>query len=320
MKDFSYITNSHPAFIENLYREFVQDPASVDPDMRKFFEGFDFAVGSGSNGQAAAGTTATSVASDNNWKKELGVYRMILGYRNKGHLIAKTNPIRERRDRNANLKLAFFGLSEADMDTVFQVGDRIGLGPSTLRKILDHLQKVYSGPVGIEYKYISDQTRVDWLTQEMERKFAAPVPLEKKKRILEKLNQGVMFEEFLHKKYVGQKCFSLEGGETTIAALDAIINVAADDDVQEVVIGMAHRGRLNVLANIMGKTYEQIFSEFEGTAQVDQTMGSGDVKYHMGFGSELTTVNNKTIHLKLMPNPSHLEAVDPVVLGKARAW
>ena len=134
MKDFSYITNSHPAFIENLYREFVQDPASVDPDMRKFFEGFDFAVGSGSNGQAAAGTTATSVASDNNWKKELGVYRMILGYRNKGHLIAKTNPIRERRDRNANLKLAFFGLSEADMDTVFQVGDRIGLGPATLRK------------------------------------------------------------------------------------------------------------------------------------------------------------------------------------------
>ena len=178
---------------------------------------------------------------------------------------------------------------------------------------------MYAGPVGIEYKYISDQTRVDWLTQEMERKFAEPVPLEKKKRILEKLNQGVMFEEFLHKKYVGQKRFSLEGGETTIAALDAIINVAADDDVQEVVIGMAHRGRLNVLANIMGKTYEQIFSEFEGTAQVDQTMGSGDVKYHMGFGSELTTVNNKTIHLKLMPNPSHLEAVDPVVIGFARA-
>lgn len=319
MKDFSYITNSHPAFIENLYREFVQDPASVDPDMRKFFEGFDFAVGSPSNGHVSVGTSVTADASDNNWKKELGVYRMILGYRNKGHLIAKTNPIRERRDRNANLKLAFFGLSEADMDTVFQVGDRIGLGPATLRNILDHLQKVYAGPVGIEYKYISDQTRVDWLTQEMERKFAAPVPLEKKKRILEKLNQGVMFEEFLHKKYVGQKRFSLEGGETTIPALDAIINVAADDDVQEVVIGMAHRGRLNVLANIMGKTYEQIFSEFEGTAQVDQTMGSGDVKYHMGFGSELTTVNNKTIHLKLMPNPSHLEAVDPVVIGFARA-
>ncbi|MFN4316248.1 MAG: 2-oxoglutarate dehydrogenase E1 component [Chitinophagaceae bacterium] len=321
MKDFSYITNSHPAFIENLYQAFVQDPASVDPDMRKFFEGFDFAVSGQTNGHsvapAAGGTTV--VADNGNWRKELGVYRMILGYRNKGHLISKTNPIRERRDRGANLNLTFFGLSEADMDTVFQVGDRIGLGAATLRQILEHLQKVYASSVGIEFKYISDQKRVDWLTLEMERNFANPVPLEKKKRILEKLNQGVMFEEFLHKKYVGQKRFSLEGGETSIAALDAIINVAADDDVQEVVIGMAHRGRLNVLANIMGKTYEQIFSEFEGTAQVDQTMGSGDVKYHMGFGSELTTPNNKVIHLKLMPNPSHLEAVNPVVVGFARA-
>lgn len=323
MKDFSYITNSHPAFIENLYREFVQDPASVDPDMRKFFEGFDFAMGGAAqvNGHAqpSTATKETAVAGGDNWRKELGAYRLILGYRNKGHLIAKTNPIRERKDRGANLVLSFFGLDESDMDTVFQVGDRIGLGPAKLRDILGHMQKVYAGPVGIEFKYISDQKRVDWLTREMENNFANPVPLAKKKRILEKLNQGVMFEEFLHKKYVGQKRFSLEGGETTIAALDAIINTAADDDVHEVVIGMAHRGRLNVLANIMGKTYEQIFSEFEGTAQVDQTMGSGDVKYHMGFGSELTTANNKTIHLKLMPNPSHLEAVNPVVVGFARA-
>ncbi|MCR6720825.1 MAG: 2-oxoglutarate dehydrogenase E1 component [Chitinophagaceae bacterium] len=225
----------------------------------------------------------------------------------------------KEKDRGANLVLSFFGLEESDMDTVFQVGERIGLGPAKLRDILAHLQKVYAGPVGIEFKYISDQQRVNWLAREMELKFSNPVPLEKKKRILEKLNQGVMFEEFLHKKYVGQKRFSLEGGETTIPALDAIINVAADDEVQEVVIGMAHRGRLNILANIMGKTYEQIFSEFEGTAQVDQTMGSGDVKYHMGYGSQLTTANGKTIHLKLMPNPSHLEAVNPVVIGFARA-
>lgn len=325
MKDFSYITNSHPAFIENLYKEFVQDPASVDPDLRKFFEGFDFAISSGAsaglNGGAAptAAAGSSAVAGNNNWQKELGVYRMILGYRNKGHLIAKTNPIRERKDRNANLVLSFFGLDESDMNTVFQVGERIGLGPATLRDILAHLQNVYAGPVGIEYKYISDQQRVNWLAREMELSFSNPVPLEKKKRILEKLNQGVMFEEFLHKKYVGQKRFSLEGGETTIPALDAIINIAADDGVQEVVIGMAHRGRLNVLANIMGKTYEQIFSEFEGTGQVDQTMGSGDVKYHLGFGSQLTTPNGNTVHLKLMPNPSHLEAVNPVVVGFARA-
>ncbi len=325
MKDFSYITNSSPAFIENLYREFVQDSGSVDPELKKFFEGFDFAmerISTFSNGKPAAITTSvepSTAGSGSNWKKELAAYRMILGYRNKGHLLAKTNPIRERKDRNATLQLSFFGLSEEDLDKKFEVGERLGLGVTTLRNLLDKLQKVYASSVGLEYKYISDQNIVNWLAKEMEQNFNDPLPLKKRKRILEKLNQGVMFEKFLHTKYVGQKRFSLEGGETTIAALDAIINIAADHDVQEVVIGMAHRGRLNILANIMGKTYEQIFSEFEGTAKMDQTMGSGDVKYHMGYGSELQTPNNKTIHLKLMPNPSHLEAVNPVVVGFARA-
>lgn len=323
MKDFSYITSSSPAFIENMYLEFIKDPNSVDPEMKKFFEGFDFAVGNASVAIKGAAvdksTTAEGLTSTNGWRKELGAYRMILGYRNKGHLIAKTNPIRARKDRDANLTLAFFGLEEADLDKTFQVGERIGLGATTLKNIRGHLEKVYANHVGLEFKYISNQQKVNWLATEMERNFSDPVSLEKKKRILEKLNQGVMFEKFLHTKYVGQKRFSLEGGETTIAALDAIINTAADNDVQEVVIGMAHRGRLNVLANIMGKTYEQIFSEFEGTAKVDQTMGSGDVKYHMGFGSEVKTVTDKSIHLKLMPNPSHLEAVDPVVIGFARA-
>jgi 2-oxoglutarate dehydrogenase E1 component len=325
MKDFSYITNSHPAFIENLYRDFLQDPNSVDPDLKKFFEGFDFAVGqgkNGTNGTATVGgtteaTTATGESID--WRKEVGVYRLILGYRNKGHLIAKTNPIRQRKDRGANLDLGFYGFTEADLDKTFNAGNMIGLGTTTLRKILQHMQQCYAAHVGIEFKYISDQKRVDWLTNEMERNFIKPFPIEKQKRILEKLNQGVIFEKFLHTKYIGQKRFSLEGGETTIAALDSIITTAANNDVQEVVIGMAHRGRLNVLANIMGKTYEQIFSEFEGTAKLDQTMGSGDVKYHMGYGSEVQTADGKTVHLKLMPNPSHLEAVDPVVVGFARA-
>lgn len=319
MKDFSYITNSHPAYIESLYQEFVQNPDAIDPDMKKFFEGFDFAVASGStNSNASNGQTV--VPTDGiDWMKEIKVYRLILGYRNKGHLLAKTNPIRARKDRGANLDLSFFGLSEADLNTTYQAGNLIGLGATTLKNILTHLERCYASHVGIEFKYISDQKKIDWITNEMEKQFIQPLPLEKKKRILEKLNQGVMFEKFLHTKYIGQKRFSLEGGETTIAALDAIINVAANNDVQEVVIGMAHRGRLNVLANIMGKTYEQIFSEFEGTAVMDQTMGSGDVKYHMGYGSEIQTPENKTIHLKLMPNPSHLEAVDPVVVGFARA-
>jgi 2-oxoglutarate dehydrogenase E1 component len=335
MKDFSYITSSHPEFIENLYRDFTRDPESVDPEMKKFFEGFDFAMaqagvkpeGNGHrNGEKAVKTAEAAVAQPEkspvagaDWMHEIRVYRMILGYRNKGHLIAKTNPIRERKDRHANLDLGFFGLTEEDLDKTYHAGNLVGLGTATLRTILDHLQHTYANHVGIEFKYISNQKKVDFLTAEMEKGFQQPLSIEKKRRILEKLNQGVMFEKFLHTKYVGQKRFSLEGGETTIAALDAIINVAADHDVQEVVIGMAHRGRLNVLANIMGKTYEQIFSEFEGTAKVDQTMGSGDVKYHMGYGSELPTVNNKTVHLKLMPNPSHLEAVDPVVVGFSRA-
>lgn len=318
MKDFSYITNSHPAYIESLYQEFVKNPENIDPDLRKFFEGFDFAVAN-SNGSISTSASAATVPGNIDWLKEVNVYRLILGYRNKGHLIANTNPIRPRKDRGANLNLEFYHLSEADLDQTFQVGNLIGLGATTLRNILQHLQKCYAGHVGIEFKYISDQNKVNWLYNAIEKQFFEPIPLNQKRRILEKLNQGVIFEKFLHTKYVGQKRFSLEGGETTIAALDAIINTAANNDVQEVVIGMAHRGRLNVLANIMGKTYEQIFSEFEGTAKVDQTMGSGDVKYHLGFGSEVTTFDNKTIHLKLMPNPSHLEAVDPVVVGFSRA-
>lgn len=335
MKDFSYITSSSPAFIENLYRDFIKNPESVDPEMRKFFEGFDFAVNNataadtgkpGSNGQSAATgkvNPKTEAAWEGklpaDWMRELRVYRLILGYRNKGHLLAKTNPIRERKDRGANIDLSFYGFTEGDLDTTFEAGTLLGAGKTTLRNILSHLEKCYANHAGFEFKYISDQKKVDWLTHAIEHTMLEPLPLDKRRRILEKLNQGVMFEKFLHTKYVGQKRFSLEGGETTIAALDAIINTAADNDVQEAVIGMAHRGRLNVLANIMGKTYEQIFSEFEGTAKMDQTMGSGDVKYHMGYGSDVLTMNDKNIHLKLMPNPSHLEAVNPVVVGFSRA-
>ncbi|MGC4231413.1 MAG: 2-oxoglutarate dehydrogenase E1 component [Niabella sp.] len=318
MKDFSYITNSSPAFIENMYHEFVANPENVDQEFRKFFEGFDFAVGSGL-AQKNGATNGVSAGGANNWKKELAVYRLILGYRNKGHLLANTNPIKKRKDRGANVELSFYGLSEADLDTEFEAGSLVGLGTTTLRNIFTHLQSWYAGHIGVEFKYISDQKRIDWITNEIEKNFSAPLSLEQKKRILEKLNQGVIFEKFLHTKYVGQKRFSLEGGETTVAALDAIINKSAELDVKEVVIGMAHRGRLNILANILGKTYEQIFSEFEGTGEINQTMGSGDVKYHLGFGSEIETSGGNTVHLKLMPNPSHLEAVDPVVLGFARS-
>jgi len=327
MKDFSYITNSSPAYIESLYKEFLDNPGGIDPEMKKFFEGFDFAISHASINGKPSEVTEVKETSDArpgdigsiDWMKEVMAYRMILGYRNKAHLIANTNPIRKRKDRGANIDLAFYGFIESDLDKEFYAGQFLGLGKTTLRTILSHLEKCYASSLGVEFKYISDPKKIDWLTNEIEKTMLEPLPLVKKRRALEKLNQGVMFEKFLHTKYVGQKRFSLEGGETTIAALDAIINTAADRDVHEVVIGMAHRGRLNVLANIMGKTYEQIFSEFEGTAKVDQTMGSGDVKYHMGYGSEVQTMNDKIIRLKLMPNPSHLEAVNPVVVGFARA-
>ena len=318
MKDFQYITNSHPGYIENLYNDFVSNPESVDPDIRKFFEGYDFAV---SNVKTTANGHANGQASvtTSNLDKEFAVYRLIQAYRMRGHLVAKTNPIRPRKDRNANLELSHFGLAEADLNTEFEAGKFANLGRSSLQKILDHLQKCYTNHVGVEYSSVREIKKQEWLQNAMEVSFLQPVSLEQKKRILQKLNEGVMFEKFLQTKYVGQKRFGLEGGETTIAALDAIINTSSANNVKEVVFGMAHRGRLNVLANILGKTYEQIFNEFEGTATPDTTMGSGDVKYHKGFSSEVDTTTGKKIHLKLCPNPSHLEAVDPVVIGFARS-
>ncbi len=318
MKDFSYITSSHPAYIENLYSDFLKDPESVDIDLRRFFEGFDFALSNGNgrtNGTAVAGAPVQNIQID----KEFSVYRLILAYRNKGHLVAKTNPIRERKDRHANLDLKYFNLDEKDLQTEFVAGSFTGLGKAKLQDIINYLKKCYTGSVGVEFSSLNDSKKIDWIIDAAENKITAPIPLDQKRRILQKLNEGVMFEKFLHTKYVGQKRFSLEGGESTIAALDAIINTASENDVQEVVIGMAHRGRLNILANIMGKTYEQIFTEFEGSAIPDTTMGSGDVKYHMGFSSEIESASGKKVHLKLAPNPSHLEAVDPVVIGFARS-
>jgi 2-oxoglutarate dehydrogenase E1 component len=318
MKDFSFITSSHPAYIENLYSDFVKNPESVDADLRKFFEGFDFAISTTNgkvNGSGVPSTPLQTIQLD----KEFGVYQLIQAYRNKGHLIAKTNPIRERHDRKANLDLKYFGLDEKDLQTEFNSGKFVGLGKTSLTNIITHLVKCYAGSLGTEFSTLRDSKKIDWIIDAVENKMLKPVSLDQKRRILQKLNEGVMFEKFLHTKYIGQKRFSLEGGESTIAALDAIINTASENNVQEAVIGMAHRGRLNILANILGKTYEQIFTEFEGSSIPDTTMGSGDVKYHMGYSSEIDTTAGKKIHLKLAPNPSHLEAVDPVVIGFARS-
>ena len=318
MKDFSYITNAHPQFIENLYKSYLEDPNQIDLEFKKFFEGFDFAINTNINNLSKNVLPNTNI-SQTNILDEIKVYRLILGYRNKGHLLSHTNPIRERIDRNAGLSLSNFDLNENNLTQHFIISNIIGLQNATLQEILNKLNKVYCGSIGIEYKYISDQLIVNWIKNEVEENFSTPLLFEQRKRIIEKLNQAVLFEKFLHIKYIGQKRFSLEGGETTIPALDAIIQTAGNLGVEEVVLGMAHRGRLNILANILGKTYQNIFNEFEGSVISDQTMGSGDVKYHLGFSSEIMLKNNKSIHVKLMPNPSHLEAVNPVVLGFTRA-
>ena len=321
MKDFQYITNAHPSYVENVYNDYLTNPDSVDVDMKKFFEGYDFAManGSTSNGKVTPVAHSNTGIDSTNLTKEFAVYQLIQAYRKKGHLIAKTNPLKERKDRHANLELSNFNLGDADLDVEFEAGNFLNLGKTTLKDIVAHLQKSYTHHVGVEYSALNDLAKIQWLSNEMEAGFHKPLALEQKKRILQKLNEGVIFEKFLHTKYIGQKRFSLEGGESTIAALDAMINTAAENDVKEAVIGMAHRGRLNVLANVLGKTYEQIFTEFEGTATPDTTMGSGDVKYHLGFSSEVETQSGRKINLKLCPNPSHLETVDPIVIGYARS-
>lgn len=307
--------------MESLYQNYRNNPESVDIQWQKFFEGFEFATDSvngttpSSNGTATVPTPSTTEI-----LTELKVYSLISAYRKKAHLLADTNPIKKRKDRKPHLDLADFGLTKEDLTASFIVGQEIGLGKqATLQEIIDKLKTIYCGTIGFEYDYITDPEQVEWLRNKIENRPSAKFSLEEKKHIFRKLTKAVLFEKFLHTKYIGQKRFSLEGGDAAIPALDAIINVAAKNGVQEVVIGMAHRGRLNVLANIMQKTYEHIFNEFEGHAPVHHEMGDGDVKYHLGYSSLLSTKEDKKVHVKLVPNPSHLEAVDPVVQGFARA-
>lgn len=331
MKDFSYITNSHPSYIESIYESYQQNPESVDPELKKFFEGFDFAYHKINENESAVGGSTQplnnnstpvapiAVSGDVNLSKEFAVYELIQNYRKKGHLEANTNPIRPRKDRGAFLSHTDFGLTDQDLNKKFAAGALINLPNATLKEIIEKLRFIYCGSIGIQYTYMNRKEIFEWSKQRFEELMNMKFSTEERKRILHKLNYGVIFEKFLSTKFIGQKRFGLEGGENMIPALDRILTGAADEGVEEVVIGMAHRGRLNVLANILRKTYDQIFTEFEGTLPQDFTMGSGDVKYHLGFRSQVKTANEKDINIQLLPNPSHLEAVNPIVSGFARA-
>ncbi len=312
MDKFSYISNAHTNYIEDLYSSYKTDPNSVDESWQKFFEGFEFS-------QEQFNGTAKSRA-DIADSTEIKVRNFIYAHRSRAHLKSDTNPVRQRRQHVVRLDLDNFGLSDADLDKEFDVGSEIGMGRAKFKDIRGRLEKIYLGSIGYEFNHIRNSDTFEWFKQKVETEGVNIEPsTDQKKEILQKLNEAVIFENFLHTKYIGQKRFSLEGGENTITALHTIINKAADHDVEEIVIGMAHRGRLNVLANIMGKTYEEIFNEFEGGVDPDLTMGDGDVKYHLGYSSYIKTNSGKKIYVKLAPNPSHLEAVDPVVLGYTRA-
>ena len=322
MDRFSFLNAAHTAYFAELYDQYLQYPDSVEPSWRAFFQGFDF--GMQQNGVSAETMEEAPV----NFQegeipehviKEFKVIRLIDGYRTRGHLFTKTNPVRERRKYRPTLDIENFGLEKSDLDTKFNAGDMLGIGPSSLKDIITHLEKVYCESIGIEYMFIRKPEEIQWIQDKLNKNENHPnFNDDEKKKILKKLNQAVSFESFLHRKYVGQKRFSLEGGESLIPALDALIEKAADYGVKDFVMGMAHRGRLNTLTNIFGKSAKDIFSEFDGK-DYEQDIFDGDVKYHLGWTSCRETDNGKQININIAPNPSHLEAVGPVVQGITRA-
>ena len=322
MDKYSFLNAAHTAFFAELYDQYLQSPDSVEPSWRAFFQGFDFGLenadGSGETIYVEKETQGT-IAVPENVQKEFQVVRLIDAYRTRGHLFTKTNPVRERRKYTPTLALENFGLSQSDLNTVFNAGEIIGVGPNTLSNIVVHLEKIYCDAIGIEYMYIRNPEEREWIQARINfntnrTKFSA----DQKKHILKKLNQAVSFENFLHTKYVGQKRFSLEGGESLIPALDALVEKAADLGVKEFVMGMAHRGRLSTLTNIFGKSPKDIFSEFDGK-DYEEAVFDGDVKYHLGWTSKRKTDSGKDINMNIAPNPSHLETVGAVVEGITRA-
>ncbi|NQY66514.1 MAG: hypothetical protein HRT72_02160 [Flavobacteriales bacterium] len=254
MDKYSYISNAELGSVENLYQLYLKEDPSIDESWRKFFEGFEFARRDFEND----GKIPEAV------EKEFKVVHLINQYRSRGHLFTKTNPVRERRKYTPALDLENYGLSDADLDTEFHAAKEIFLPPSSLRKIVDILQKTYCQSIGVEYMYIRNPERLNWLKKRLDKNYNTPNFSDKLRRyIFTKLNHAVVFESFLHTKYVGQKRFSLQGAESLIPAIGAAIETGANLGVEDYVIGMAHRGRLNVLANILNKTYEEIFTEFE---------------------------------------------------------
>jgi 2-oxoglutarate dehydrogenase E1 component len=308
MDPLDFISQAEPNALDALYQQYCADPNSVDETWRLFFKGFDLALATYDKESPTPQTL-----------KEFQVINLIQAYRTRGHLFTQTNPVRARRTYSPDLNLSNFGLSDLDLPVVFQAGHKVGLGEATLQQIIEHLEETYCHSIGIEYMMIQDVNRKAWVRKNIELANRPRIGRVDRIQILKKLAQATLFEEFLQKKFVGQKRFSLEGGETLIAALDAVIEEGTLQGVQEVFIGMAHRGRLSTLAHVLGKPYEEIFCEFEGKAYDDTMEFDGDVKYHLGYSKTVTADSGQSVSISLAPNPSHLEAVGPVVQGMSRA-
>ena len=318
MDKYSFLNAAHTSFFADLYDKYLKSPDIIEPSWRAFFQGYDFGLES-SEDELEVVSDAIPVSVPKSLQKEFQVVKLIDGYRTRGHLFTKTNPVRERRQYTPSLDIENFGLDQSDMQTVFTAGEILGLGSATLEKIIQHLTSIYCDSIGVEYMYIRKPERVEWIQNWLNVNDNHPqFDTSRKKHILKKLSQAVSFETFLHTKYVGQKRFSLEGNESLIPALDAVVEKAAEMGVEQFVMGMAHRGRLNVLTNIFGKAAKDIFSEFDGK-DYEEEIFDGDVKYHLGWTSDRMSDNGNKIKMNIAPNPSHLETVGAVVEGIARA-
>ncbi len=314
MDKYSFLNAVHPEYLAELYDKYLTYPDSIEPSWRAFFQGFDFGIENGTLEELGISQQIPEHVT-----KEFKVIKLIDGYRTRGHLFTKTNPVRDRRKYTPTLDIENFGLTKEDLPLKFKAGEIIGIGEAPLKKIISHLERIYCDSIGIEYMYIRQPEVIDWIQNRLNRNDNHPrFTPEQKIHLLNKLTEAVAFENFLHTKYVGQKRFSLEGGESFIPALDALIEKASRKGVKEFVMGMAHRGRLSTLTNIFGKRAMDIFSEFDGKDYA-QDIFDGDVKYHLGWTSNRTTDNGNDIQLNIAPNPSHLETVGAVVEGISRA-
>src|SRR5881275_1573050 len=333
----SYLFGGNAPYVEEMYENYLANPGSVPDHWREYFDALqNVPAVDGSNAKdvphlpvvnafaqrAKQGGTRVVIAGGSDLetaRKRTAVQQLIAAYRNVGVRWADLDPLkRAEREKIPELEPSFYGFSDADQEAVFNTSNTFfGKESMSLRELLNALRETYCGTIGAEYMYISDQNRKRWWQQKLESIRSKPnFTVEKKRHILDRVTAAEGLERFLHTKYVGQKRFSLEGGESFIASMDELIQRAGAKGVQEIVIGMAHRGRLNVLVNTLGKMPKDLFSEFDHTAPED--LPAGDVKYHQGFSSDVSSPGGP-VHLSLAFNPSHLEIVNPVVEGSVKA-